>query len=135
VLERIRAEARARAEAEGRTAFEPPPPPAPEPAAPPAPPPAPPGEPVLPAPPDASSVNEAWRAEPGAGGFVRRWLERALRPRLDAQVAFNARQAQLDNALLEWLQARFAATHEHYDRLHAAATRCMNEIDERHRFF
>ena len=63
---------------------------------------------------------------------MRRWLERALRPRLDAQVAFNARQAQLDNALLEWLQARFAATHEHYDRLHHAATRRMNEIDERH---
>ena len=63
---------------------------------------------------------------------MRRWLGRALRPWLDAQVAFNARQAQLDNALLEWLQARFAATHEHYDRLHEAGTRRMNEIDERH---
>jgi hypothetical protein len=77
-------------------------------------------------------VNEAWRADPGPAGFVRRWLERALRSRLDAQVAFNARQTQLDNALLDWLQARFAATHEHYDRLNQAATRRMNEIDERH---
>jgi len=109
----------------------PPPAPAPE-VVPPAPAPEPPGAPVLPAPPDATPVNAAWRAEPAAGGVVRRWLERALRPRLDAQVAFNARQAQLDNALLEWLQARFAATHEHYDRLHHAATRRMNEIDERH---
>jgi hypothetical protein len=87
---------------------------------------------TLPAPPDAAPVNDAWRAEPAGGGAVRRWLERALRPRLDAQVAFNARQAQLDNALLEWLPARFAATHEHYDRLHHAATRRMNDIDARH---
>jgi hypothetical protein len=98
-----------------------PPSPAPEPPAP-----------TLPAPPDAAPVNDAWRAEPAGGGVIRRWLERALRPRLDAQVAFNARQAQLDNALLEWLPARFAATHEHYDRLHHAATRRMNDIDERH---
>jgi hypothetical protein len=76
-----------------------------------------PPEPVLPPPPDAAAVNEAWRAE---------------RPWLDAQVGFNARQAQLDNALLEWLQARFAATHEHYDRLHHAASLRMDEIDERH---
>jgi hypothetical protein len=130
-LERIRAEARARAEAEGRTVFVPPAAPAPE-VVRPAPAPEPPDAPVLPAPPDAAPVNEAWRAEPAAGGFVRRWLERALGPRLDAQVAFNARQAQLDNALLEWLLARFAATHEHYDRLHHGATRRMNDIDERH---
>jgi hypothetical protein len=110
----------------------PPPAPAPEaatarPARPDAPP-----EPVLPPPPDAAAVNEAWRAEPPRRGRVRRWLGRALRPWLDAQVGFNARQAQLDNALLEWLQARFAATHEHYDRLHHAASLRMDEIDERH---
>jgi hypothetical protein len=131
-LERLRAEVRARAEAEVRTTRER----APGPAldlsragSPPGPPP----RPSLPAPPDAAGVNEAWRAEPGRGGFVQRWLERGLRPRLDAQVAFNARQTQLDNALLDWLQARFAATHEHYDRMHEAAARRMNEIDERHR--
>jgi len=93
--------------------------------------PAPAAAPALPAPPDAAPVNDAWRAEPAGGGLVRRWLERALRPRLDAQVAFNAHQARLDNALLEWLQARFAVTHDHYDRLHHAATRRMNDIDER----
>jgi hypothetical protein len=129
-IERIRAEARARADAEGRTGPAPPPAPVPEVAPPPPRPDAPP-EPVLPPPPDAAPVNEAWRAEPG-GGRLRRWLGRALRPWVGAQVAINARPAQLDNALLEWLQARFAATHEHYDRLHGAATRRMNEIDERH---
>lgn len=130
-LERIRAEVRARAEAEGRPRFEPPPAPAPEVVPPPVPV-EPPVTPVLPAPPDAAAVNEAWRADPGPGRFLRRWLERALRSRLDAQVDFNSRQTQLDNALLEWLLARFAATHEHYDRLHEAGTRRMNEIDERH---
>jgi len=109
----------------------PPPVPAPE-VVRPEPPPEPPPEPSLPAPPDAAPVNGAWRAEVAPGGAVRRWLERALRPWLDAQVAFNARQAQLDNALLEWLQARFTATHDHYDRLHHAATHRMNDIDERH---
>jgi hypothetical protein len=98
----------------------------------PAPPPGADPAPTLPAPPDATPVNEAWRAEPARGGVVRRLLERVLRPRLDALVAFNARQAQLDNALLEWLTSRFAATHDHYDRLHHAATRRMNDIDERH---
>jgi hypothetical protein len=130
-LERIRAEARARAEAEGRPAPAPPPPPEPR-VVPPAPAPELPAEPALPAPPDAAAVNEAWGAEPARGGLLRRWVERALRPWHDAQVAFNARQAQLDNALLEWLLARFAATHEHYDRLHHAATLRMDDIDERH---
>jgi len=129
-LDRIRQEARARADAEGRTALVPPPAPTPGVVRPvPRPEPAP--EPALPAPPDAAPVNEAC-TEPVEGGVVRRWLERALRPRLDAQVAFNARQAQLDNALLEWLLARFAATHNHYDRLHHAATGRMDDIDERH---
>jgi hypothetical protein len=130
-LERIRAEARARAEAEGRPAPAPPPPPEPR-VVPPAPAPELPAGPALPAPPDAAAVNEAWGAEPARGGLLRRWVERALRPWHDAQVAFNARQAQLDNALLEWLLARFAATHEHYDRLHHAATLRMDDIDERH---
>lgn len=130
-LDRARREARARADAEGRTALVPPAAPAPG-VVPPAPRPAAPPVPPLPAPPDATAVNEAWRAEAAAGGVLRRWLERVLRPRLDAQLAFNARQAQLDNALLEWLQARFAATHEHYDRLHHDATGRMDDIDERH---
>ena len=130
-LDHIRREARGRADAEGRTALVPPPTPVPE-VVRPAPRPAAAAAPALPAPPDAAPVNEAWRTEPVGGGVVRRWLERALRPRLDAQVAFNARQAQLDNALIEWLLARFAATHDHYDRLHHTATGRMDDIDERH---
>jgi hypothetical protein len=127
----VRREARDRAPAGGGT-LEPPPAPSPE-VIPPLAVPGPGAAPELPAPPDAAAVNDAWRAEPGGKrGALRRWLERVLQPRIDAQVAFNARQAQLDNALLEWLQARFAATHEHYDRLHHAASRRMNDIDERH---
>ena len=128
----MRREARALAEAQGRGSFAPPaaapakvvPPPRAAELDPPAP---------LPTPPDTAPVNATWRAEPpSGGGRLGRLLERLLGPRLDAQVAFNACQAQLDNALLEWLQARFAATHQHYDRLHHSATRRMNDIDERH---
>ena len=36
-------------------------------------------------------------------------------PVLEAQVAFNAQQVQLDNELLDYVDARLAATHRHYD--------------------
>jgi hypothetical protein len=132
VLERVRREARERSAGEDRGAFAPPPVPSGQVVHPP-PPPEPVPAPPLPPPPDTAPVNEAYRAEPaGPAGLARRLLDRLLRARHDAQLAFNARQAQLDNALVEWLQARFAATHEHYDRLHHSATDRMNDIDERH---
>jgi hypothetical protein len=88
------------------------------------------------APPDAAAVNAAWRAEPAArGGFsgwLSRQLERLLGPRLEAQVAFNARQVQLDNELLAYLQARVEATHRHYDAVLGGVGRHLAEIDERH---
>ena len=87
-------------------------------------------------PPDATAVNAAWRAEavPARGlfGFPRRLLERFLRPRLDAQRAFNSRQVQLDNEMLGYLQERSAATHRHYDRHVGDLGRRLDEVDERH---
>ncbi len=86
-----------------------------------------------PTPPDAAAVNETWRAEaPARGGRVRRFLERLLAPRLEAQRTFNARQVQLDNEILRYLEARFAATHRHYDRILGLYGRHLGEADERH---
>ena len=95
----------------------------------------PPSEPA-PAPPDAAAVNESWRAEaPARGGLasrIRRVLERILGPRFEAQRTFNARQVQLDNEILPYLEARFAATHRHYDRILGGYGRHLGEADERH---
>jgi hypothetical protein len=89
-----------------------------------------------PPPPDAAPVNAAWRAEPaargGLSGLLARLLERLLGPRLEAQVAFNSRQVQLDNELLAYLQARVEATHRHYDAVLGGVGRHLAEIDERH---
>jgi hypothetical protein len=90
-----------------------------------------------PPPPDASAVNAAWQAEPptrprGLRGRLLALLERLLAPRLAAQVAFNARQVQLDNELLAHLEARFAATHRHYDAVLGGIGRHLGEADERH---
>jgi hypothetical protein len=92
----------------------------------------PPEEPA-PAPPDAVAVNESWRAEAtGRGGRLRRLIERVLAPRLEAQRTFNARQVQLDNEILRYLEGRFAATHRHYDRVLGLYGRHLGEADERH---
>jgi hypothetical protein len=98
--------------------------------------PAPVAEPAPPRP-DASAVNAAWRAEapPGPGGlrgFMRRLAESALGPRLEAQRDFNARQVQLDNAILDYVDARLAATHRHYDAVLGGVGRHLGEADERH---
>jgi hypothetical protein len=89
-----------------------------------------------PSPPDAALVNAAWRAEPaprrGLSGWLARLVERLLSPRIEAQVAFNSRQVQLDNELLAYLQARVEATHRHYDAVLGGVGRHLAEIDERH---
>jgi hypothetical protein len=91
---------------------------------------------TLPPPPDGSAVNALWRAAPpprrGLRGFLARLLERLLAPRHEAQVAWNARQVQLDNELLAYVDARFAATHQHYDRVLGQVGRHLGESDERH---
>ena len=95
-----------------------------------------PAPPPLPAPPDARAVNAAWPAEAPAPRGLRAVLARLLRgvlgPRHEAQVAFNARQVQLDNELLAYVQARFEATHRHYDSVLGGVGRHLGEIDERH---
>ena len=87
--------------------------------------------------PDATAVNAAWRVEgpPAPGGFrafFRRLVESALGPRLLAQRDFNARQVQLDNAILDYVEARFASTHRHYDAVLGGVGRHLGEVDERH---
>jgi hypothetical protein len=89
-----------------------------------------------PAPPDPGPVNASWPAAGapgrGMGGLVSRLLARFLGPQLEAQRAFNADQVRLDNALVQHLEERFAATHRHYDRLLGAVGQRLDEIDERH---
>ncbi len=81
-------------------------------------------------------MNALWRAEPppraGLAGRLARLLERLLGPRHQAQVAFNARQVQLDNELLAYVDARLAATHRHYDQVLGQMSRHLGEADERH---
>ncbi len=79
--------------------------------------------------PDATAVNAHWDTTNAAGaGLWARWL----RPFAQAQAAWNSRQVQVDNALLEWIDARFDSTHRHYDRVLGIHGRHMADIDERH---
>jgi hypothetical protein len=89
---------------------------------------------AVPPPPDPASVNALWRAEPPAPprSLWGRIAARLLAPRLEAQVAFNARQVQLDNEILAYLDARFAATHHHYDAVLGLIGRHLADVDERH---
>lgn len=87
--------------------------------------------PTPPAPPDAGEVNGLWRAS--GGGALGPLLERLLGGRLEAQRDWNAAQVRLDNEMLRWVDARFAATHAHYDGLLGALGRRLDEADERHR--
>jgi hypothetical protein len=97
---------------------------------------APPAEPAPPRP-DATEVNRVWEAEPaeparGARGLLARLLGRVFRERALAQRAFNARQVQLDNEILAYIDARLDATHRHYDRILGLYGRHLGEADERH---
>jgi hypothetical protein len=90
-----------------------------------------------PARPDATEVNRLWQGEPeaprrGPRGLLARLLWSILRERGEAQRAFNARQVQLDNDLLAYIDARFDATHTHYDRVLGQYGRHLGEADERH---
>jgi hypothetical protein len=87
--------------------------------------------------PDTGPVQELWPAQParepaGLKGALARLARRLLRPSLAAQADFNARQAQLDKELLDYLDERSAATHRHYDHVLGLYGRRMDEIDERH---
>jgi hypothetical protein len=86
--------------------------------------------------PDNAAVNAAWPASApapgGLRGLISRLLLRFLGPALEAQRTFNARQVQLDNEVLEYIDARAEATHRHYDGVLGLHGRRMSEIDTRH---
>jgi hypothetical protein len=87
-----------------------------------------------PSPPDGSAVNAAWETSrvEARGGVLGRLVRRLLAPVLEAQTAFNARQVRLDNELLSYVDRRFDATHQHYDRVLGLHSRHMDDIDQRH---
>ena len=86
--------------------------------------------------PDPTAVNAGWAREPppgrGLGGLLRRGLERLLGGRFAAQREWNAHQVRLDNEILRYVEARFAATHRHYDRLLGREGRRLDDVDTRH---
>jgi hypothetical protein len=47
-------------------------------------------------------------------------------------VAFNSRQVQLDNQLLEYVEARLSATHRHYDEVLGQYGQHIADANERH---
>lgn len=85
-----------------------------------------------PPPPDLGPVNESWTAGGRPSGGISTLLAGASRER-EAQVKFNSDQVQLDNALVSWTAAHFAATHAHYDAVIERMQKRMDDIDTRHR--
>lgn len=87
--------------------------------------------------PDNADLNQLWtlRGALEQGGLrrmVTRGLGRLLARLIDRQEAFNSRQVQFDNALLDYIDARLQDTHRHYDAILGIHGRHMGEIDERH---
>jgi hypothetical protein len=87
--------------------------------------------------PDAAALNTSWdvrTAAPPRGlrGRLAGLVRRLLGPALDAQATFNARQVQLDNELLAYIDGRLEATHRHYDAVLGAYGRHLQDIDKRH---
>jgi hypothetical protein len=87
--------------------------------------------------PDNADLNQLWalRGAVEQGGLrrmVTRGLGRLLARLIDRQEAFNSRQVQFDNALLDYIDARLQETHRHYDAILGIHGRHMGEIDERH---
>lgn len=87
-----------------------------------------------PTPPDLQPVNESWTAggKPVASGLAS-LVDGGREKTREAQVRFNGDQVQLDNALVTWVAAHFAATHQHYDNVVAQMQTRMDDIDTRHR--
>ncbi|HVR71454.1 MAG TPA: hypothetical protein VMT87_11480 [Vicinamibacteria bacterium] len=87
--------------------------------------------------PDAAGVNALWDVRGASGprglkGTLARLVRRFMAPAVDAQVSFNARQVQLDNELLAYIDARLEATHRHYDAVLGGYGRHLEDIDKRH---
>jgi hypothetical protein len=85
-----------------------------------------------PARPDTAALNALWRTAETAAGRVARAARRLIAPLLGAQQQFNSLQVQFDNAVLDYVEARLAHTHAHYDAVLGVHGRHMGEIDERH---
>jgi len=90
----------------------------------------PPGPP--PARPDTAALNTLWRTAEAAAGRLGRAVRRLAAPFLQSQQQFNSLQVQFDNAVLDYVDARLAHTHAHYDAVLGIHGRHMGEIDERH---
>jgi len=93
--------------------------------------------PALPTSPDAALVNASW--DLGAVALPAGWRQRLFTlarrlaaPWIEQQTQFNARQVQLDNRILDYIGARFEATHRHYDSVLGIHGRHMQDIDQRH---
>jgi hypothetical protein len=83
-------------------------------------------------PPDNAAVNALWGLSSARGNVLFRLLRRILAPLVDAQIAFNSRQVQLDNEILEHVARRFDETHRHYDRVLGDYGRHVEDANERH---
>jgi hypothetical protein len=87
--------------------------------------------------PDNRPVNELWSnpaavAPGGLRGLASRLLRPVIAPIVDAQVSFNSRQVQLDNQLLEYVEARLDETHRHYDQVLGQYGQHIADANERH---
>jgi hypothetical protein len=82
--------------------------------------------------PDTAALNALWRTAEGGAARLGRLARRMLAPFLHAQQQFNSVQVQFDNAVLDYVEARLAHTHAHYDGVLGVHGRHMGEIDERH---
>jgi hypothetical protein len=86
--------------------------------------------------PDNTAVNQLWELRhPAPGGWrgaLFRIARRLLAPVVNAQSAFNSRQVQLDNELLDYIDTRFAQTHAYYDSVLGHYGRRLADADERH---
>lgn len=86
-----------------------------------------------PAPPDLGPVNASFRTGEGSGSSSLLSKLGTGDKERQAQATFNADQVRLDNALVSWTAAHFAATHRHYDRVIERMQKRMDDIDTRHR--
>lgn len=83
--------------------------------------------------PDGGAVNASWDVSKApSGGLLGRIARRVLTPFVDAQAAWNAQQVRLDNAIVDYIDARLDATHRHYDRVLGIHGRHMQDVNERH---
>lgn len=75
----------------------------------------------------SASLHGRW-----PGGVLGRLAQRLLAPLVEAQSAWNARQAEWNSRLLAYVDARSDRTHRHYDEVLGVHGRHMADIDQRH---